>query len=96
MAKNRRAHGEDAWKKAKKICGLNTRQLDMARRLVLNPKKLPGLRPGPQQRWKLPVGAFIEECYRKRIGGDANGADPYVPKPRSTVACACGSSNCKA
>ena len=57
----------------------------MARRLGLNPKKLPGLRPGPQQRWKLPVGAFIEECYRKRFGGDANGADPYVPKPRSST-----------
>jgi hypothetical protein len=35
----------------------------------MNPKKLPGLRPSPQQRWKLPVGAFIEECYRKRFGG---------------------------
>jgi hypothetical protein len=34
----------------------------------MNPKKLPGLRPSPQQRWKLPVGAFIEECYQKRFG----------------------------
>jgi len=41
----------------------------MARVLGMNPKKLPGLRPSPQQRWKLPVGAFIEECYRKRFGG---------------------------
>jgi hypothetical protein len=40
----------------------------MARALGMNPKKLPGLRPSPQQRWKLPVGAFIEECYRKRFG----------------------------
>ena len=31
------------------------------------------------------MGAFIEECYRKRFGGDANGADPYVPKPRSST-----------
>ena len=41
----------------------------MARALGMNPKKLPGLRPSPQQRWKLPVGAFIEECYRKRFAG---------------------------
>jgi hypothetical protein len=40
----------------------------MARALGMNPKKLPGLRPSTQQRWKLPVGAFIEECYRKRFG----------------------------
>jgi hypothetical protein len=85
MAKDRRAHGEDAWKNAKKICGLDARQVEMARRLGLNPKKLPGLRPSPQQRWKLPVGAFIEECYRKRFGGDANNADPSVSKPRSST-----------
>jgi hypothetical protein len=41
----------------------------MARALGMNPKKLPSLRPSPQQRWKLPVGAFIEECYRKRFDG---------------------------
>jgi hypothetical protein len=85
MPKNRRAHGEDVWRNAKKICGLNARQVEMARRLGMNPKKLPGLHPSPQQRWKLPVGAFIEECYRKRFGGDADAADPDVPKPRSTT-----------
>jgi hypothetical protein len=30
----------------------------------MNPRKLPGLRPSPQQRWKLQVGEFIEERYR--------------------------------
>ena len=35
----------------------------------MNPKKLPVSRPSPQQRWKLPVGAFIEELYGKRFGG---------------------------
>ena len=85
MAKNGRAHGEDAWRNAKKICRLNARQVEMARRLGMNPKKLPGLRPSPQQRWKLPVGAVIEECYRKRFGGDANDADLHLPKPRSST-----------
>jgi len=59
---------EAAWRDAKKLCRLSGRQVAMARALGMNPKKLPGLRPSPQQRWKLPVGAFIEECYRKRFG----------------------------
>jgi hypothetical protein len=67
MAK-RRADDEKAWKDAKAICRLTARQVEMARALGMNPKKLPGLRPSPQQRWKLPVGAFIVECYRKRFG----------------------------
>ena len=70
MATKRRAHDDEAWRNAKKICRLTARQLEMARRLGMNPKKLPGLRPSPQQRWKLPVGAFIEERYWKRFGGD--------------------------
>lgn len=28
------------------------------------------------------MGAFIEECYRKGFGGEADDADPRVPKPR--------------
>src|SRR5438045_5023219 len=40
----------------------------MARRLGMNPKKLPRLRPGPQERWKLPVSEFIEDLYAKRFG----------------------------
>src|SRR4029078_11777358 len=42
------------WRNAKRICRLNARQIEMARALGMNPKKLPGLRPSPQQRWKLP------------------------------------------
>jgi hypothetical protein len=70
MAKKRRAHDEEAWRNARKICRLNDRQVEMARALAMNPEKLPGLRPSPQQRWKLPVGEFIEELHRKRFGGD--------------------------
>jgi hypothetical protein len=68
LAKRRRVHNEEAWRNAKKLCRLSSRQVAMARALGMNPKKLPGLRPSPQQRWKHPVGAFIEECYRKRFG----------------------------
>lgn len=70
MAARRRAHDEEAWRNAKKICQLNAQQLEMARALGMNPKKLPGLRPSPHQHWKLPVGEFIEACYRKRFGGN--------------------------
>ena len=59
---------EEEWRKAKKVCRLNARQVEMARALGMNPKKLPRLRPSPNERWKLPVGKFIEACYYKRFG----------------------------
>ena len=81
MAKKRRARDEEPWRNARKICRLSNRQVEMARALGMNPKKLPGLRPSPQQRWKLPVGAFIEELHRKRFGGDPLHGRPPVPEP---------------
>ena len=69
MARKRRPYHEESWRKAQKICQINARQVEMARGLDMNPKKLPSLRPSPQQRWKLPVGEFIEACYWKRFGG---------------------------
>jgi hypothetical protein len=69
LGKLQGANNEAAWRNAKKLCRLNRRQAAMARALGMNPKKLPGLRPSTQKGWKLPVGAYIEECYRKRFGG---------------------------
>lgn len=85
MASKRRAHDEDAWTNAKKVCRLTTRQIEMARALGMNPRELLSLRPSPQQRWKLPVGAFIEDRYRERFGGErldrrASVADPDLRK----------------
>ena len=51
----------------------------MARALGMNPKKLPGLRSSPQQRWKLPVGEFIEDRYWKRFGGNSFDLRPHIP-----------------
>ena len=82
MTKNRRAHDEEAWTNAKKLCRLTARQVEMGRALGMNPRKLPRLRPSPQQRWKLPVGEFIEECYRKRLGGDAGEQHAHRPEPK--------------
>ena len=81
MAKQRPAHDEEAWRTAKKICRLTARQVEMARALGMNPRKLPGLRPSPKERWKLPVDEFIEERYRKRFGGDPRNHDPRGPEP---------------
>lgn len=81
MAKKHRQRDEEAWRNAKQVCRLNARQVKMARALGMNPKKLPGLRPSPQQRWKLPVGMFIEECYRKRFSEHARDHEPLGPKP---------------
>ena len=83
MGHKRRSHDEAAWTSAKKICRLTARQVEMARRLGMNPKKLPGLLPGPHERWKLPVAEFIEECYRKRFGGDPRDQAPRGPGPKS-------------
>ena len=81
MAASRQAHDEEAWRSAKKICQLNAQQVEMARALGMNPKKLPRLRPSPQQRWKLPVGEFIEACYQKRFGGDPLSHHQHRPEP---------------
>lgn len=81
MANNRQAHDEEAWANARKICRLTARQVEMARALRMNPRKLPRLRPSPQQRWKLPVGEFIEECYWKRFGDATRNHDPHGQEP---------------
>lgn len=91
VASKRRRYDQEVWRNAKRICKLNARQVEMARALGMNPKKLPSLRPSPDQRWKLPVSEFIESCYCKRFGGDplehprldpeSQSSKPTVPKP---------------
>ena len=85
MGKRQGARNEAEWWNAKKLCRLSRRQVEMARALGMNPKKLPGLRPSPQQRWKLPVGAFIEDCYRKRFGGTPVSGKSRQPKGESRL-----------
>jgi hypothetical protein len=85
MGKRQGARNEAEWWNAKKLCRLSRRQIEMARALGMNPRKLPGLRPSPQQRWKLPVGAFIEDCYRKRFGGAPVSDRSHQPKGESRL-----------
>jgi hypothetical protein len=83
MAK--RSRNEGAWKNAKKICHLNDKQIEMAQALGMNPGKLPRLRPGRHQGWKLPVGLFIEECYRKRFQSHGFDDDPALDEAMASA-----------
>ena len=85
VTKKRRAHHDEAWAHAKQICRLSARQVEMARALGMNPKKLRRLRPAPQEHWKLPVGAFIEECYWKRFGGGGKNQPRQSESPSRAV-----------
>ncbi|OFW21756.1 MAG: hypothetical protein A3H97_22900 [Acidobacteria bacterium RIFCSPLOWO2_02_FULL_65_29] len=86
MAKKGRAHDEEAWRNAKKVCRLNARQVEMARVLVMNPKKLPGLRPNPRQRWKLPVGGSSNSA----TGMHVRRRDPVLIADHCRYSIACG------
>lgn len=57
-----------AWIYARKRHRLSHAQVQMARELGMNPKKLGGLDNHRQQRWKLPLPLFVEELYEKRFG----------------------------
>ncbi len=46
---------------------LNARQIDIANKLGLNPKKFGELVPNKFEPWKEPFGMFIERCYHKRF-----------------------------
>ena len=62
------AGGLQTWIDARKRHQLSHAQVQMARELGMNPRKLGGLDNHHQERWKLPVQLFIEELYRKRFG----------------------------
>jgi hypothetical protein len=55
------------WIEARKRHRLSDAQVQMARELGLNPKKLGGMDNHEQERWKEPLPQFIETLYRKRF-----------------------------
>jgi len=57
-----------AWIDARKRHRLSHAQVQMARELGMNPKKLGGLDNHDQEPWKTPLPQFIEHLYRKRFG----------------------------
>jgi hypothetical protein len=58
------------WIDARKRHRLSHEQVQMARELGLNPRKLGKLDNHRQEPWKLPLPAFIEQLYRKRFRKD--------------------------
>lgn len=59
-----------AWITARSRHRLSHAQVQMARELGMNPKKLGKLDNADQEPWKLPLPAFIESLYRKRFDKD--------------------------
>ncbi|MGH7796047.1 MAG: hypothetical protein ACREQ2_14335 [Candidatus Binatia bacterium] len=56
------------WIEARKRFHLSHAQVQMARELGLNPRKLGSLANHKQEPWKAPLPVFIEQIYRKRFG----------------------------
>ena len=57
-----------AWLEARRRFRLSHMQVQMARELGMNPRKLAKLDNHKQEAWKLPLPAFIETLYFKRFG----------------------------
>ena len=70
MSRGRTPSGLQLWIDARKRHRLSHEQVQMARELGLNPKKLGKLDNHRQEPWKLPLPAFIEQLYHKRFGKD--------------------------
>lgn len=68
MAKRKTPNKLQIWIDARKKYHLTHTQIQMARELDLNPKKFGGLANHRQQKWKLPLGEFIEHLYLKHFG----------------------------
>ena len=69
-----------AWAEARKRFHLTHAQVQMARELGLNSRKLGKLANHRQELWKAPLPQFIEYLYRKRFGRER----PQTVTPWST------------
>ncbi len=66
----KRQHSQNMldWIEARKRFHLSHAQVQMARELGMNPKKLGKLDNHKQEPWKAPLQEFIEHLYLKRFG----------------------------
>ncbi|KKK42941.1 hypothetical protein LCGC14_0830500 [marine sediment metagenome] len=67
MVKKNKYKNKDLWTVTKKKYRLTTRQIEMAKKLGMNPKKFGKYSSNNNQPWKEPLGSFIERCYEKRF-----------------------------
>ena len=70
MAKNKQRIPEDLqrWIDARRRFHLSNSQVQMARELCMNPRKLGALANHKQEPWKARLAVFIEHLYQKRFG----------------------------
>ena len=68
MAKARIPPDLQLWIAARRRHKLSHAQVQMARELGMNPRKLGKLDNHNQERWKLPLPQYIEELYLRRFG----------------------------
>jgi hypothetical protein len=68
MSRGRIPERLQVWIEARKRHRLSHAQVQMARELGMNPKKLGKLDNHEQEPWKLPLPEFIERLYFKRFG----------------------------
>lgn len=76
MSKKRKKAG---WEEVRRECGLTPRQVDQAKDLQMDPRKVLSLRPSKDQPWKKPVGDFIEDLHYRRFGNES-----LFPPPESS------------
>ena len=67
MSKKKKKIYDAVWALAKTKYHLSARQIEMAKKLGMNPKKFGRLVPNKSEPWKMPLGPFIESCYDKRF-----------------------------
>jgi hypothetical protein len=65
MGRKPQAH---SWPEVAGLCRLHPNDVEMARRLGFRPNALIRARPGPKDKWKLPVNEWVRELYRSRFG----------------------------
>ena len=67
-----------AWIDARKRHGLSHAEVQMARELGMNPKKLGKLDNHEQEPWKVPLRQFIQNLYLKRFGKERPDITTFV------------------
>ncbi|MCL1876193.1 MAG: hypothetical protein FWF87_08065 [Synergistaceae bacterium] len=60
------AYSEELWKQAKAKCRLNMEEIEIAKKLGINPKSLIKNIPNKNELWKAPVGEWLRDIYAKR------------------------------
>ena len=60
------AYSDELWKQAKTKCRLNMEEIELAKKLGINPKSLIKNIPNKSEPWKAPVGVWLREIEAKR------------------------------